>query len=136
MNSIAKLICLTLTATFSAAAIACGVCIEDKVAATYDHAVVMRAAAKHQLLVFGEIEGAVDVKATTDKITRAAPHVRGIDRSSIRTSVSPAAFSFALDPASRPADAAVAELQKKLRADGVKLTVLRVMRSDARTSRN
>ena len=72
--------------------------IDDKVAATYDHAVVTRAVARHQLMVFGEIAGAVDMKVATSRIARAAPEVPGIDRRSVRTSLAPAAFSFALDP--------------------------------------
>jgi hypothetical protein len=136
MNNIARLVSLTLSAGLSASALACGVCIEDKIAATYDHAVVMRAVARHQLLVFGEITGAADMKAATGRITRAALLVRGVDRQSIRVSVSPPAFSFALDPAAQAAESAVADLQKRLRTDGLTLSVLRVMRSDAKTVRN
>jgi hypothetical protein len=133
MKNLARLVSLMLPATLSAAALACGVCIEDKIAATYDHAVVMRAAAKHQVLVFGEIVGAVDVQAATSRIARAAPQVPGIDRASVRTSVSPPAFSFALDRAAQAPDAAIAELQKRVR--GAKLSVLRVMLADAKTAR-
>jgi hypothetical protein len=136
MKNIARIAALTFAATLSASALACGVCIEDKVAATYDHAVVTRAAARHQLLVFGEVQGAVDMKAATDTIVRAAPQVQGVDRKSVRTSVSPPAFSFALAPATLAPDAAVAELQKRLRIEGVKLSVLRVIRSDAKTAGN
>ena len=37
---------------------ACGACIEDKVAATYDHSIVTQAAARGQPMVFGAIDGA------------------------------------------------------------------------------
>jgi hypothetical protein len=136
MKSLSRIVTLALAAALSASALACGVCIEDKIAATYDHAVVLRAVARHQVMVFGEIEGAADMKAATDAIVRTAPQVRGIDRKSVRISVSPAAFSFALAPATQAPDAAVAELQKRLRIEGVKLSVLRVMRGDAKTARN
>ena len=33
-------------------AIACGACVEDRVAATYDHAVMTQAVARHHVLVF------------------------------------------------------------------------------------
>ena len=136
MNNTAGCVGMALSGMLSALALACGVCIEDKVAATYDHAVVMRATARHQIMVFGEIEGAVDVQAAMKRIARSARQVRGIDRRSVRTSVSPPAFSFALDPAAQAADSAVAELQKHVRADHVRLRVLRVMSTDAKTVRD
>lgn len=136
MKSLSRILSLAFAATLAASALACGVCIEDKIAATYDHAVVMRAVASHQMLVFGEIEGAADMKAATDAIARTAPQVRGVDRKSVRISMSPAAFSFALAAGTQAPDAAVAELQKRLRIEGVKLSVLRVMRGDAKTAGN
>jgi hypothetical protein len=133
MNNLARLAYLVLAVTLSAATFACGICIEDKIAATYDHAVVMRAAARHHVLVFGEIVGTAAMQGATKKIARAAPQVQGIDRASVRTSVSPPAFSFALDPAVQAPDAAVAELQKSVPV--AKLKVLRVMPADAKTAR-
>jgi hypothetical protein len=129
MSTIARWGCAALSAIWSASALACGVCIEDKVAATYDHAVVMRAAATHKLMVFGEISGPVDMKEAMSKITRTAPKVRGIDRRSVRTSLSPSAFSFALDATKCAPDAAVAELQKRLQIPGATLVLLQVMSS-------
>jgi chloramphenicol 3-O-phosphotransferase len=119
-----------------AAAHACGVCIDDKVASTYDHAIVTRAVARHELMVFGEITGAVDMKVATSRIARAAPQVSGIDRRSVRTSLAPAAFSFALDPAARTPAAAVAELQKRLQVPGATLVVLRIMGGNEKRNRN
>jgi len=136
MKTLVGLLVMVLSTTFPAASLACGVCIEDKVAATYDHAVVTRAGAVHHLVVFGEIDGAVNIKTVTAGIPAAAKRVKGIDRGTVRTSVSPPAFSFALDPATRAPDSAVAELQKQLRTQGVKLSVLRVMSSDTKAARN
>ena len=135
MRSLVALAGLALSAMLPAQSLACGVCVEDKVAATYDHAVVMRAGALHHLVVFGEIGGAVDIKAVTASIPAATKRVQGIDRGTVRTSASPPAFSFALDPAAQAPDAAVAELQKRLRTQGVKLSVLRVMSSDTNAAR-
>jgi len=134
MKPLALLLPLTLSAAYAAASLACGVCVEDKIAATYDHAVVTQAGAERHLVVFGQIEGPVDMKALTARIAVVAAGVRGIDRGTVRTSASPAAFSFALDPAVQAPDAAVAQLQKRLRTARVKLSVLRVMPSDARTA--
>ncbi len=131
MKRAMRLISIVIGATLAASSLACGVCIEDKVAATYDYGIVMTAIGKHHLVVFGQIEGAVDMRAAATKIAAAAARVRGVDRSTIRTSVSPAAFSFALDPAAQAPAAAVADLQKRVRMQGVKLSVLRVVSSES-----
>jgi hypothetical protein len=125
-----------LGAVLSAPSQACGVCIEDKIAATYDHAVVTRAGTQRHLVVFGEIGGAVDVRAMLEKLPPAAARVRGIDRGTVRTSAAPPAFSFALDPAARTPESAVADLQRRLRTQGATLTVLRVVGADAGFVRN
>lgn len=136
MRSFIALVVLALTGMLPGSSLACGVCVEDKVAATYDHAVVMRAGALHHLIVFGEIGGAVNIKGVTASIPAAAKRVQGIDRGTVRTSASPPAFSFALDPSAQSPDSAMAELQKRLRTQGVKLSVLRVMSSDTKAARN
>jgi hypothetical protein len=136
MRPLFVLVVFSLNATFSAASLACGVCVEDKVAATYDHAVVMKAGAQRHLVVFGEIDGPVDMNAVTASLPAAARGVQGIDRGTLRTSASPPAFSFALDPAAQAPVAAVADLQRRLRMQSVKLSVLRVMSSDGKAARN
>lgn len=106
---------------------ACGACDEDKVAATYDHAIVTRAAAKHQLVVFGAIDGAVDARAVGAKIAAAAQHVKGVARGSVHTSVEPAAVSFVLDPRVQTPEAAMAEFERRLGVDDARLAVIRVI---------
>jgi len=107
---------------------ACGACIEDKVAATYNHAIVTRAAAKKQLVVFGGIEGANDAAKATARLLVAGHAIKGVQRGTIETSVAPPAFSFALDPDVQTPEGATAELQRRLSTPGVRLTVIRVMR--------
>jgi len=105
-----------------AASWACGVCVEDKVAATYDHAVIQQAAGKGQVVVFCEASGAIDAP----RIRNAARLVRGLDRSSVRVSTQPAALSFAIDPAQQSPQAAVSALQKALPA-GSHVAILKLM---------
>ncbi|MES3004175.1 MAG: hypothetical protein V4787_26020 [Pseudomonadota bacterium] len=100
---------------------ACGVCAEDKMAATYDHAIVQRAAARGEAMVFCELAGPVDV----ERITAAAARQRGIDRASIRVSSNPPALSFALDSKQLSPQAA-AEAIQKASAHGTRVSVLRV----------
>ena len=49
----------------SSSVYACGVCIEDKVAATYDHAIVHQAIASHRQVIFVALEGR-DARWTPD----------------------------------------------------------------------
>ncbi len=108
--------------TLAAASWPCGVCVEDKVAATYDYAVVQQAASKGRLMVFCEVGGAVDAS----RIRNAARQVRGLDRSSVRLSTQPAALSFALDPAQLSPQAAVAALQRAV-APGTRLAIVKLV---------
>jgi hypothetical protein len=102
-------------------ALACGVCVEDKVAATYDHAVVQRAAARGQVVVFCEIVGPVDAA----RIRKAARSVAALDADSVRVSEVPAAISFVVDAKQSP-QAAASAIQRGL-AKGIELKVLRLM---------
>jgi hypothetical protein len=136
MKTLVRVWLSILSAALCAPSQACGVCVEDKVAATYDHAVVTTAGAQRHLVVFCEINGVVDMKALTRKIAPAAARVRGIDRGTVRTSASPPAVSFALDPAVQAPESAVAELQRRLRTQGATLGVLRVVGADAMAVRN
>ena len=108
-------------ASLAPAAWACGVCIEDKVAATYDHEVVVRAAAKGKVMVFCEVAGPLDAR----RIRRAARSVRGVDPASLRISSQPAALSFALDAQQSP-QAAVSDMQRGIPA-GTHVAIVRVI---------
>jgi len=88
----------------------CGVCVEDKVAATYDYAVVQKAAATGKAMVYCEVKGPFDAR----RLRNAARQVRGLDTASVRVSPQPAAMSFALDTAQQSPQSAVAALQKAL----------------------
>lgn len=116
--------CCAVLLVQAGAAQACGVCVEDKVAATYDHAVVQRASAHGQVLVFCEINGPVDAA----RIRQAARGVRGLDLSSLRVSEIPAAISFGIDAAKQSPQAAASAIQQGL-ARGIEVKVLRLLDS-------
>lgn len=101
---------------------ACGACDEDKVAATYDHAVVTRATAGGEVMVFCAISGRFDAA----RLKAAAGRVRGVRPESVRVSTEPAALSFAVDPKRRSAQAAVDAAQRALPPDA-RLTVVRLL---------
>jgi len=115
-----------LLAVAAAQAQACGACDEDKVAATYDHAAIRRAAARKELIVFCEVQGPPYEAA---RLRRVAARTDGIDASSVRTSAQPATVSFALDPRKRSAQSAAAALQRGAPA-GTRISIVRVV-SDA-----
>lgn len=100
---------------------ACGACVEDKIAATYDHAVVQGAAARGRVIVFCELSGSID----PSRVRKAAAGIRGLDRASVRISANPGALSFALDPARQSPRAAVAGLQRQMPA--TRVAILRLM---------
>jgi len=106
---------------------ACGACIEDKIAATYDHAVIDRAAASHRQVVFVAIEGPVSASKVVAQITAAAPKVRGVQPGSLRTSTWPPAFSFALDSGQDPR-AAVSTFRKGVTGQETQLVAIRIVR--------
>ena len=111
-----------------AASVACGACDEDKVAATYDHAVIDAAIARHQQIVFVAVDGPVSIKKLTARITAAANRVRGVQKGTLRTSASPPAFSFALDVAHKP-EAAVARFREAVGDMPARLTLVRILRN-------
>ena len=90
-------------------AILCGICLEDKVAATYDHALVQRALARDQVVVFAEPRTPLD-PARLKAAASAAARVPGVDASSVRTSTAPASVSFVLDTRRTKPRAAVAAI--------------------------
>lgn len=113
---------IMLLAGAVSAAWACGVCVEDKVAATYDWAVVQQAMAKRQVVVFCELAGPVD----RHRITTAARQVHGLEPASLRISPQPPALSFAIEGAHQSPHQAVAALQRALPA-GTRVKLLKVV---------
>jgi hypothetical protein len=110
---------------------ACGICIEDKVAATYDHQIVMSATARNHVVVFGQVEGNADMRKVMVDVAAAARRTAGVDRGSVRTSSAPPAFSFSLDPKSQSPERAVELLQRRVRASGSQLSILRIVTRDS-----
>ena len=103
---------------------ACGVCNEDKVAATYDHAIVRRATLQGRVMVFCEVRGTFDSR----QLKAAASRITGIDAVSLRTSTNPATVSFALDSRRQSAQTAVNALQATA-PRGTELVIVQVQGS-------
>ena len=102
---------------------ACGACDEDKVAVTYDHAVVRRAVAAKQVVVFCSVQGPMYELARAQRIARRTP---GLDAASVRTSSQPPTLSYAVDHHKRSVERATSALQRGAPA-GTRLSVVRIV---------
>ena len=111
----------------STAAFACGYCVEDKIAATYDHAVVTQALARKHQVAFFHVDGAATKRALEAAIYASA----AVDRGSVRVSADLLTVSFAFDPASAGLGALQSRIDRKLASDGVSLMPLRIMEREA-----
>jgi hypothetical protein len=107
------------------AAAGCGVCIEDKVAATYDHAVIERATARRQQVVFIGVDGPVQAASIDRAVAKA--RVPGVVAGTLRTSASPSAFSFVLERTEDPARA-LAAFRTAVNDARAQFTLLRIVR--------
>ena len=114
----AALIALMLVAGPAAA---CGYCVEDQIAAVYDHSVVTAALARKHHVVFLHVDGSVPSRALLQRAVYAAP---GVDAGSVRISTDRLTVSFAFDPARASLGAIHPRIEKKL---GVALMPLQVM---------
>src|SRR5262245_43362881 len=101
---------------FAQAALACGYCVEDKIAAAYDHGVIVRALDTRHKVAFLSLEGTL-VKSQGRKLAHAVEATAGVDRGTVRVSVEGGAVSFAYDP-SRPLSAIVEGVSKSVAAQG------------------
>ena len=112
-------------ATLAAAgtALACGHCVEDRIAAVYDHALTQRiAVARHQLAYFAWDGPLARDEASRRKILALVEAAASVDRGSVRVSMDPAAIAVAFDPRRTTAAAVGAALGKTL--EPVKLTLI------------
>lgn len=107
---------------------ACGICIDDKVASCYDHAVVARAKARGHLVAFFAIDGSLPASAEVrSEVLRAVQRSRGVLAGTARVSLENAALSFAYDPARTGHAAIEAAVEERLAARGLSLRLLRFM---------
>jgi hypothetical protein len=109
---------------------ACGQCIEDKIAATYDHAVLTRAARDGHVVVFADIRGPAAGAGPALKafIVRTLASTRGIDVGTVRVSLDPPAASFACDPARHAPKELLASVNPRLATKGLRLAVIEIDR--------
>jgi hypothetical protein len=108
--------------------LACGYCVEDRVAAVYDHAVVVRALERKHRVAFLAIGGTVSQGGELLRsIQSELGTVKGIDRGTARVSLESAALSFAYDPRKSGLGPVLRAIEKTLAAKGLSVSILRVI---------
>ncbi|HEX7055427.1 MAG TPA: hypothetical protein VF211_16000 [Burkholderiales bacterium] len=119
------LVVLALLA-FASSALACGYCVEDKIAAVYDHAAVTQAKARKHTVVYFAIDGVIrDSPARLAKIVHSVP---GVQKGSARVSAEFSALAVSFDPRATTLPALQSSLEKALKPRGLELLLLDTMR--------
>ena len=106
---------------------ACNVCVEDKIAATYDWQVVGEAKRNGHSMVFAAINGRITPGDETlaRAVRRLLSTVDGVRAGTVRVSLTPAAASFACDRRSKPTEV-IQVMNRRLHRHGLALTIVRV----------
>jgi hypothetical protein len=116
--------------------LACGICVEDQIAATYDHEVLVRAEAAGRDVMYAAVRGRNAGAPRSDAMIRQAiGAVSGVDRNSIRLSLLPPAASFAWDSKRHGSGAVLRAVNGRLAGSGLTLVALRTSSPKADTRR-
>ena len=127
MKGILRTAVASVIAASAVTALACGYCIEDRVAAVYDQQVVDTSARGHRTVAFFSIEGEVRDDAASRRAVGAALHAAGAARGSARVALASSACSMAYDASRTSLDAVVAAANRPLASRGLALAPLRVI---------
>jgi hypothetical protein len=107
------------------AAFACGICIEDRVAAVFDPAQVAGAVAKHRHVAYFGVEGELPATAAARRAVQEALYAGGGVRGTARVSLESASAAVEFDPARTTLDRVGARAGQRLAAKGLSLTPFR-----------
>ena len=126
MKVVYLLASLLLMSTSSA--IACGHCLEDKVAAVYDHAIVAKTVREKHVVAFFGIEGPLVVNpASKQEIQKIMGSIQGVDPNTSRISLETGSISLAFNPALVTYSALLDGLDKKLKSKKLSVFPLEVI---------
>jgi hypothetical protein len=118
-------ILLAAIALASGPAVGCGYCVEDKIAAVYDHGLIAQTLARGHDVAFIAYEPRAPIGGQgSDAIRLALERIGGIDRGSVRAASE--SFSLAFDPRRLPAGKLLRALDRELGPVGVRITLLRI----------
>ena len=123
-------IALAVLAGLTAAppALACGHCIEDKIAACYDHALISRAFVRNHQVAFFALDGPLTGSSLERRaITLLAGGARGVEPDSVRVSTETASMAIVFDPARVKLSAVQQAIEARLKPRSLTLLPLQVM---------
>ena len=103
-------------------ALACGYCVEDKIAAVYDYAALAQAKARKHTTVYFAIDGAIRDPASSLKTM--VERTSGVEKGSARVSVEAKALAVTFDPRRTALPALQGALEKALKPRGLELLLL------------
>ena len=107
---------------FASPALACGYCVEDKIAAVYDYAALTQAHAKKQTVVYFAIDGTI--RDSAPGLQKIVHSVRGVEKGSARISVEAGALAVSFDPRRTSLPVLQSGLEKALKPRGLELLLL------------
>ena len=96
-------------------------------AATYDHALVTRAMTRGHQVVFTDISGPELTRPQWQMLARTVHSIGGVMRGSVRTSKSPTALSFEIDPKATAAATAIAEINQRMGKQPIRISLIRAV---------
>lgn len=117
----------------AATAAACGYCIEDKIAAVYDHTIVTQALDRKHHVAFFAITG----NFAPDQGTRRAIEIivessKGVDKGSAKVSIESASLSLAFDPKRETLTTLQQAVAQKLAIKKLSLQPLRIIEQNGK----
>lgn len=109
----------------AAPAAACGYCIEDKVAAAYDHAVVARARTQGHEVVYLSLEFTRPVdRGAADRVSRAIERIAFVDHGSVRVAPDAGSLSLAFDAKRAPGGGMLDAVERAVTPLGARTALL------------
>ena len=123
----ARILMLLAAALVATSSVACGICVEDRVAAVYDNAVVDEAIGAHRHVAFFGVEGSLPATKESRRALLEALHASGGIKGSARVSLESASCSVAFDPRKTTLAALRAGATRRLAARQLTLATLRTI---------
>ena len=114
---------LLLLLSFSA--LACGYCLQDRIASVYDHVLVTQTRQLNQKMLYLVWDGPADHNEKTRRALIAiTSRIKGVTKGSVRVSLEPPTIGLAFQPLSISREQIETALLQKLRAKQIVVSVL------------
>ena len=110
---------------FSLNALACGYCLQDRIASVYDHVLVTQTRQLNQKMLYLIWDGPADHDEKTRRtLIGITSRIKGITKGSVRVSLEPPTIGLAYQPLSISSEQIETVLLQKLRAKKIVVSVL------------